>query len=81
MATNKILSLELNKTPPVHLFYDGDWACKVCGSSIALLTGDDWNCVMCAIAVTRKDTITVFGWQISKSGVGQIHASRMQGSS
>ena len=78
MATAKILSIELNREPPVHLFYDAEYVCKQCGQSIAVVSGDDWACVMCVLKKAGKDSVTIFGWQLSKSGVGQIFASRIQ---
>ena len=79
MATPKILSIELSHTPPIHIFYDAEWACKICGHAIAMTTEQDWNCVMCMLQKSGKDTITIFGWQLSRSGIGQIYASRIQG--
>lgn len=79
MATPKILSIELSRNPPIHVFYDAEWACKVCANSIAMTTENDWLCVMCLLNKAGKGSITMFGWQLSKAGIGQIHASRIQG--
>jgi ribosomal protein L37AE/L43A len=77
MATQQNLSIELNDQPKIVLVYTESWTCPACSKQIAVVAGDEWTCVACMMSKAGKDMVVVSGWQLSKSGVNQINATRV----
>jgi ribosomal protein L37AE/L43A len=77
MATQQNLQIELNDKPKIVLVCMENWACPACSKHIAVVAGDEWSCVACMMEKAGKDMVVVSGWQLSKSGVNQINATRV----